>query len=305
MKSDLIFCSVVFPKKASEVNALMLVESIRAFGGKYSHHQVWLGVAGNSEYLDEGIRKRLLDLDVRFVPFKITQKPGKLFFSDELMGLEVLETAADKQCECLAWMDTNTILLNEPIDMLLPEGKMLGYRPVHHLLIGSRFDEPPDDFWRLIYENCQVKPDRIFAMRPVVQTVQMRAYFNAGLLVVRPERGLLRQWRQDLTRLMAVPDFQSFYKSDKRYSIFMHQAVLSATILRMFEHQEMIELPAAYNYPIHLYDQDETSGRPASVDSLVTIRHEGLYQAIDGQADLPFSMGLRQWLVKRLIEIRI
>lgn len=67
----------------------------------------------------------------------------------------------------------------------------------------------------------------------------------------------------------------------------------------------MIELPAAYNYSIHLYDQDETSGCLASIDAMVTIRHEGLYQVIDGQADLRVSMGIRQWLVKRMIEIRI
>jgi len=81
--------------------------------------------------------------------------------------------------------------------MLLPEGKIPGYRPVHHLLIGSRFDASPDDFWRFIYENCQVKSDRILPMQPMVQSVQMRAYFNAGLLVVKPERGLLQQWRLD------------------------------------------------------------------------------------------------------------
>ncbi len=48
----------------------------------------------------------------------------------------------------------------------------------------------------------------------------------------------------------------------------------------MLARQEMIELPAAYIYAIHLYDQDETSGRLASIDAMVTIRHEGLYQGL-------------------------
>lgn len=73
----------------------------------------------------------------------------------------------------------------------------------------------------------------------------------------------------------------------------------------MLERQEMIELPAAYNYSIHLYDQDETSGCSASIDAMVTIRYEGLYQAFDGQAVLPVNMGFRQRLVKMMIEIRI
>lgn len=112
MKSDLIFYSVVFPKRESEINALMLAESIRTFGGKYLRHSFWVGITGNGADLAENRRTRLHDLDVRFVPFRVTQKTCDLFFLDELTGLEALETAADNGCICLVWMDANTLLIN-------------------------------------------------------------------------------------------------------------------------------------------------------------------------------------------------
>lgn len=305
MKSDLIFCSVIFPETESEINALMLAESIRAFGGKYSRNPVWFAVPGTGEDLPGSIQSRLLELDVRLVPFKVEQQPGRLFFSDELAGLAVMETAADGECDFLAWMDANTLVLNEPAEMLLPDGKVLGYRPVHHLLIGSRFNAPVDDFWTLIYRNCRVQAECIFPMQPVVQAVLMRAYFNAGFLVIKPGKGLIRKWQQEFTFLGQSPDFQPFYQQDKRYPIFMHQAVLSGVLLSALDRQQMIELPRSYNYPVHLYDQDLTPDCPASIDSLVTIRHEGFYRDADWQIRLPAGPGLKQWLAQKLDEIHI
>jgi len=80
MNSDLPFYSVVFPKRESEINALMLAESIRAFGGKYLRHSFWVAITGNGADLAENGRTRLHDLEVRFVPFKGTQKTCDLVF---------------------------------------------------------------------------------------------------------------------------------------------------------------------------------------------------------------------------------
>lgn len=305
MKSDLIFCSTIFPQTASEINALMLAESIRAFGGKYSSNPVWFAVPGTGEELPGGIRSRLLELDVKLVPFQAAQSPGKLFFADELTGLAEMETETEGECDFLAWMDSNTLILNTPEEMLLPDGKVLGYRPVHHLLIGSHYDAPIDEFWVMIYRNCRVQPERIFPMSPVVQAVQMRAYFNAGFLVIKPGMGLVSQWQQAFTALGQSPDFQPFYQQDKRYSIFMHQAVLSGVILSALDRHQMIELPPSYNYPVHLYDQDMNPERPSIIDSLITIRHEGFYLDADWQSKLPASQELKRWLAQRLDEIQL
>jgi len=305
MKSDLIFCSVIFPGKESETNALMLAESIRAFGGKFNRHPVWFAVPENAEPLSVTAQERLRELEIKLVPFPLKQPFPRLFFSEELAGLATMEASAEGECEFLAWMDSNTLLLNEPAEILLPRGKVLGYRPVHHMLIGSRCDARPDAFWTQIYRHCNVQPERIFPMLPVVQDIQMRAYFNAGFLVVKPETGFLRRWQQRFVVLGQSPDFQPFYQQDRRYPIFMHQAVLSGVALSMFDRNEMLELPRTYNYPVHLYDQDGTANRPACIDGLVTIRHEGFYEEEDWITRVPAGEELKQWLNNKLAEIHI
>ena len=204
------------------------------------------------------------------------------------------------QAELLVWMDSNTLLLQEPKGLILPPEISLGYRPVHHLLLGSRYDQEPDPFWTQIYESCHVPLERIFPMKPVVEDLQMRPYINAGFLVVRPEKRLLRRWYNAFLSLYQEPVFQIFQRQDERYIIFMHQAVLAGIMLTQLEREEMCELPWTYNYPGHLYEQDNTGRRPSRLDDLVTIRHEGFEG--DWWHALPTSEELRAWLDGKLAE---
>ncbi len=105
------------------------------------------------------------------------------------------EADALGQTDVLAWLSPNTLVLGEPGDFLLGSGVTFGFRPVHHTLIGSRFDEPLDPFWSLIYELCGVPDGRVFPMETHVDGATIRPYFNSGVLVSRPGRGLMKAWR--------------------------------------------------------------------------------------------------------------
>ncbi|MEX1248314.1 MAG: hypothetical protein WEA61_07505 [Anaerolineales bacterium] len=64
-----------------------------------------------------------------------------------------------------------------------------------HRLIGSHYAQPPDAFWRRIYELCGVGEDRFSPMRTSLEEEPIRPYFNAGMLAVPPEGGLLQPGR--------------------------------------------------------------------------------------------------------------
>jgi hypothetical protein len=298
MKPKLTFCSVIFPGQQAEMNSLLLAESIRAFGGELSNNPLRLFMPDYGVQLTHAAQKHLARLDVHLMPFKIDRERLEFFFMGQVVGLAQIEkTCAGKT---LAWLDANTILLREPKEFTLPVGKSFGYRPVHHLLVGSRFDQTLDPFWAQIYQLCQVPPEHVFPMRPVVEDIQMRPYFNAGILIVRPERGLFGKWAETFLNLYQDPVFQTFYKQDRRYAIFMHQAVLTGVVLSYLEPGELLELPQTYNYPAHLFEQDHTSRRPGTLDELVTFRHEGFYLDTDWAYKIPASEELKQWLAERI-----
>jgi len=296
----IVFSSSLLPRKSSEINALLLVESIRAFAGSLSQTPIWIFTPDYGKQPSQAITDRLRALKVKLIPYKIDKNALDFPFIEKVYGTSSAESVARGQTELLGWFDTNTLMLQEPKDFLLQDDKSLGFRPVHHTLIGSRFDEPLDPFWTLIYQHCKVPKDRVFPMMTHVDNTRIRPYFNTGLLITRPETRLLRSWRDTFVNIYRESSFQAFYQQDPRYRTFMHQAVLSGVILSTLTTNETQELPTTYNYPLHLHEEDVSDHRPSSLEELVTLRHEGFYEDVDWSKKMPAKKPLKQWIAKRL-----
>lgn len=300
-KEKLIISSIVYPRRSSETNALLLAESIRAFAGSLSRSPIWCLTPEYKEPLSKAFIKRLQPLDVTLIPFELDRKVLQFPFTGEAHAASLAESKAVDKADILAWLNPNSVVLQEPRNFLLRDDKSLGYRPVHHTLVGSRFDGPLDPFWTLVYRYCGVPGDRVFPMRTHVDDEIIRPYFNAGFLIARPERGLLKAWRDKYFSVYGEPPLQELYRRDGRYRIFIHQAVLSGVIMATLETDETQELPPTYNYPIHLHGEDVTDHRPSSLEELVTIRHEGFYEDTEWFEKIPAGEPLRRWFAERLL----
>jgi len=301
-RKKLMFTSVVFPIKSSETNAMLLTESIRAFAGSLSRNPIQCFNPEYGRQLSQTVKKRLLALNVTLSQFKIDSEILRFPFTAEVTAAALAESMACGKTDFLAWLGTNTVVLQEPKDLILQDDKNLGYRPVHHTLVGSRYDEPLDPFWTLIYRYCNVPEDRIFPMKTHVDGTRIRPYFNAGSLVVRPEKHLFRAWRDTFFKAYREPSFQGFYQQDQRYAVFMHQAVLSGIILSTLGTEEIQELPPTYNYPLHLHAQDVSEHRPSDLEEFVTFRHEGFYEDPEWIRKMPAKESLKHWIAERLPE---
>jgi hypothetical protein len=224
---------------------------------------------------------------------------GKFPFYSYVTAAGIAEGLAQGEASFLAMMAPDTLVLQAPVAFLLQAGKSLGGCPVHLQLLGSGLDEPIDDFWRLIYHNCRVDTGKIFAFNSIVDEQLIRAYFNAGLLVVRPERGLLRGWQANFERLYRLAEFEAFYEQSELYQIFMHQAVLAGSILSSLKQEEFQQFPFEVNYPLHLHKRVTAKRRPENLNQLITCRFED-YQEFLSKPDLDgliqVDESLKEWL---------
>ncbi len=304
MVEKLVFVSIVHRHKNSETNVLLLIESIRRFGGSLAHTPIWVFTPDKPEKLSPKLTSRLNELNVTLIPYKTELAVRKFFFAPEIKALALAEARAIEQTELLAWSDSNTLVLKEPSNCLLPDEQSLGYRPVHHTNIGSRLDKPIDPFWTEVYGACHVNQNHIFPMTTHIDAAQIRPYFNAGFLITRPERRLFKLWRDTFFDVYREPVFQAFYKQSRQYWVFMHQAILSGVILASHSKDEMQELPPTYNYPLHLLAKDISKHAPTSLEGLVTIRHEGFYRHPDWFNRMPAPKSLKIWIAKQLFTIK-
>jgi len=299
--SQLVVATISSPNKASETNAILLTESIRAFGGLLADTPIWCFTPDTERCVSDTFKNRLDSLEVALVPFELERETREFAFAGHVQAAANAESRAMDEAQLLVWLSPNTLVLQEPKGFLLQRGKALGYRPVHHKLLGLDYGEPLDEFWTLIYQHCEVPEDRVFPMRTQVEDIEIRPYFNAGSLVVDPRAKILQAWLETFLRTYRKPEYQTFYNQDTRYEIFMHQAVLSGVILSNLVAEEIQELPSQYNYPLNLYDEDRTAGRPESLEDCVTIRHEGFYEDPLWMEKIPARSSLREWIAERLL----
>ena len=296
----LIFAFMAAPGR-SESQALVLADSVRTFAGEFSNSPIWILIPETEESISEKTREELASLNARLVPFGIDPAAREFPFAAKVFASAAAESLARGQTDLLVWMDSGSIVINAPKGLLLENGKNLGYRPVDHTLIGSPYDEPIDSFWELIYRKCHVPQDRLFPMTAVVDENRIRPYFNAGLLVVRPERGLLQLWRDNFDRLYREACFEELYQREVLYKIFIHQAVLAGTILASTGQQELQELGHLINYPLHMHAEYPAGRRPAYMDELVTCRYEAFFQKPDWRKTIAIKEPLKGWLVRHFL----
>lgn len=149
----------MFPNQSSEINILLLVESIRSLAGSLSKNPIWCYTPKQVKRLSGKTIKRLQKLNVVLISFEIDEKVLQFPFSGEVQAASLAEAKAHDGIDYLVWLNSNTIILQEPKEFLLNEGMNLGFSPVHHTLIGSRYEYPIDPFWKLIY-NLKVPSAR-------------------------------------------------------------------------------------------------------------------------------------------------
>jgi hypothetical protein len=288
------FITLTTPGKPA-LETLMLAASIRRFAGNMADSLIWVFVPQPAGQLPPEEQEQFTNLKASIIPYDIEPEIFQFPFAAKVSAAAVAETMAQGQTELLTWLDRDTIVINEPTELILPPDKSFGYRPVHHRLIGPAWGEPLDSFWRLIYQHCGVPDGRTFPMTTHVGE-KILPYFNAGSLVVRPERRLLVRWWEMFQSSYHLPEYAAFYERDCRYAIFMHQAILTGVILQALNPSEMQELSHKINYPLHLHGDIPANLRPAAINELVTARYESIFDDPEWQQNFSVAEPLSSWL---------
>jgi hypothetical protein len=288
------FITLATPGKAI-LKALMMAASLRSFGGQLRDSPIKILVPETMNDFSEIVQDNLSRLKAQTVPLSIDLETLRFPFTLKIHAAAHAEAILKGDSERMTWLDCDSIILREPSEFLLPAGTHLGYRPVHHKLIGPTWGEPLNPFWKLIYQYCGVLENRQFQMTTHTGE-KTRPYFNAGTFVIRPSSNLMGKWWSKFTSSFNQPEFQTFYKADNRYAIFMHQAVFTGVLLSELEPVEMVEFGPKINYPLHLHSEIPDERRPTTLNDLITLRYENLFDTPDWQEDLSILKPLMSWL---------
>ena len=283
-------------------NIRIMAESIRRFGGEHRDSPVWLYIPQELMDRESGTLDRLTSLSVEIKTSTAPEDALWFLFARKVFAAGRAEAEAEGKAAILAWLDDDTIVLEEPGEFILPESKGLGYRPVMHKNIGLLYTEPVDAFWARVYEKMSVPESALFPMVTPADGDTIRPYFNAGCMVVRPERQILRRWSDYFTILYRDSVLADFCRQDVSKRIFIHQSALIGAILNHVERNDMVEFSDRINYPIFFKEMFGAKRDFRDIRNVVTFRHESYFRnpAPDWHAQLQGSADKIDWLRQHL-----
>lgn len=269
----------VFAEDEQELkNAMVLAESIRTFGGEFKDSPIWVYVPESLANADSALSETIHALGVQLKASKAPEASLRFYYARKVFAAAQAEDEAEGKSGILVWLDNDTVILKEPGVFVLPANIVLGYRPVMHKNIGSLYSEPPDEFWSRIYADLNVSPETLFPMETFTDHLMVRPYFNAGVLIVKPEAGILRKWSEVFPILYSDSTIVDMCREDKLRHIFLHQAALSAAIQLAIGQDKMLRLPDNVNYPIFFKAMYGADQEYSDLSDVITLRYEAFFR---------------------------
>jgi len=281
-KAKIVFATFIESDKQVP-HAYYLAESIRAFGGQVKDAAVRLYVADYVEIDTAALRRKFAPLNVEVYSSGAPDEALQFYYAGKVYAAGLAEKQLENSAEILVWMDDDTIFLREPSSFLLKPGLSFAYRPIMHNRSGTLYGKEPNPFWRRIYDKLDVKKESLFKMTTPADSQIVNAYFNAGLLVVRLEKGILRKWVDDFKTLYQDSVLAKMCLDDNEKRIFLHQTALVGAVLNTLTRSEMVELGDDYNYPLFFEQMFGANREFGSIEDVTTLRYDIYFRKPDPQ----------------------
>jgi len=131
----------------------------------------------------------------------------------------------------------------------------------------------------------------------------IRPYFNAGLLVVRPEEGILRNWEKYFYQLSHDTLIRSMCEQDFLKRLFLHQTALTAAVLNHLNPDQLCLFSDKINYPVFFKEMFGASKEFVDITEAITIRHESYFRDPDPEwhNKLIGSADRIEWIEENLV----
>lgn len=254
-------------------HAHLLVASLRAFGGVYRNCPVWVYFPGPG-YVSTRLAAEFAG--VEYLQLSDAQIRPRYFFSGKVAACAQAETFCDPGIRKLVWVNPYSLILQPPVSFDLEDDHLIALRPVHHRNVGLETGTPLDAYWLQIYKALGVC-DPVQSVESYADRLSLRPYFNSHMFAIRPDTGLLRTWNTYFCQLVENEGFQNGACRGEAQRVFLHQAVLSALIVREFEWGQVNLLPAGYSYPLHMHKDIPPDRQAACLNELVCPVYEEIF----------------------------
>ena len=297
-----------------EAQAVLLCQSLRAFGGDLAAAPIYALAPRDGHRPTRATIARLEGLQVEYIDRTLNTECVEYGSANRVAAAAEVERRT--RHDLLAVLDSDTMFLAEPAAFALAPETVAAVRPVD--VKGTCTSGPGDandEYWQQLCACCGVDYDGIPFLTTSVDEQRVKACYNAGLVLVRADRGILERWwdyflrsvRRGLRPLLEPPRFRSSTGEVPRSSAQWWGSNQAALSLALWSTTRAVDLlPAGYNYPLHQHTQAPPDLRSAALAELVHVHYHFMLDADMVAAnpllaaDTPLPAAQADWLRARV-----
>jgi len=254
-------------KGALEMKSLLMVESLRTWGGRLANSHVYsfaprFEMRPSSQTIKEleSMKVKSIDkvLNEKYINYPLANKPLVCAWAEENLEYDIL-----------VFVDSDMMFFNEPAELVLRDDCDVAVRPVDKKRIGSDgVSDCNSTYWRELYEICDVKVKNYITT--TVEQSHILSYWNSGLIAVRREKKIFQAWRDNFINVM------SNGLSPLDGPFFIEQSVFAATLSAITSRVWI--LSPNYNYPINIPASETPGRRYRSLGSITSIHYHKMFE---------------------------
>lgn len=284
-----------------ESKSALLVDSIRSFTGEFCDAPIWVIQPRRGDPISPKTMRFFIDQNVTYVSSNLNNKWKHYGVANKVYAAAFSESVLEDKVDTLVLLDSDTIFLQTPKDLLLKDGEAIGLRPVDKINVGLPLEAPLNDYWKVFYELYNVSPDKFWSVNTTADQKVIKAYFNSGLVAVKPSLGLFQAWKNGLEKIYSNPLITGLDQKSKEF-FHLDQASLAALILGNLSRDQVKLLDHKYNYPLHLHCEGElpSFSTVSQLDESVLVHYHNLFYDLNWLEKISVNPKVKHWLLKRL-----
>lgn len=279
---------------ADERKAMVLVDSIRAFGGAHAQAPIYVV---QIDPPDNPCR-RLAARGVTVVPLDLDPLARAYPYAYKAYAAAEIERRVTGKVDTLVWMDPGMLLLAPPDSLTLGSNHAVALRPVFLAnTVGQPPEAIPDAYWSRIYELTGTDWKQAPTVEEYVTGQKLRSYYTCIVIAFKPERGICQEWAHIMDILLRDGEYQKQACNDALHRIFLHQAALCGVITARVRPAQLQPLPREVGYPYNLHQQLPAERRIARMNDATAVILEDMWDRSPAWLDgIPVDEPLRSWL---------
>ena len=244
-----------------ERKSLLLVESIRRFTKRFSTCDIISIAPREGHEIAQETKRKFENLKVQHYDVPLNDAYKDYPLANKPLSCAYVEENIDS--DYFVFVDSDQLFFNAPDECILDDKHDVGLRPVDVKNIGSNGSDENYDYWQKLYDILDVKNQKY-----VISTVdeqKILQYWNSGLITVKSETGLFKEWKKNFMKVMEnglQPGQGEF---------FIEQSVFAATVSSM--NLNVYEFSNSYNYPLHMQNQIPVNKRLTSLEEATTLHY--------------------------------